>query len=81
MTRGSSPLKAEGGHAVGRGVAMEHQGTGAHSWVALDQPETALGGTACACAMRRGGAPAMANCNCGEAGKRGASERRVVVEA
>ena len=41
-----SPVKAEGGHADSQGVAMEHQGTGAHPWLASAQSEMALGGAA-----------------------------------
>ena len=44
--RGYSPVKAEGGHAGGRGVVVEHQGTSMHPWVALARPEIALGGVA-----------------------------------
>ena len=48
---GCSLVKAEGGHAGGQGVAVEHQGTSAHPWVASARPKTVLGGVA----MRIGG--------------------------
>jgi len=61
-TRGSSSFKAEGGHAVGREVAVEHQGTGVHPWVAMAWPEVVHGISAmCAGRPAVAAVPTMVN--------------------
>ena len=55
-------MKAEGGHADGRGVAVEHQGTNVHPWVASAQPEMVRGIPAtCAGRLAVAAVPTMAN--------------------